>query len=642
MTGSTLPPPRTPGPQAANRLEEIEARRREEERRRKRRELVRHLIGLAILGGAFVWSTVQVARLAWGPSDAPVSERRIPTIRFAHWQLEGGIVQTMHDVARLYEQVQREVHGRQVRVEQIEIPERAYEQWTRTQLIGRTAPDLIEMRGDIWDNLVVRYFVPITDRIDDPNPYNTHEWDDRLARMLDQPPAPPELAGALEGVSWRDTYIDGMQGGWRNNLQDYYGMPLSVFTVRAFANRDVLEAALRWGWEQARADGRDVEDFETHAAPYLPPQDLGAMFDLCETIQAYARANDLKLVPISGSKYTQNIFQGKYFGMSTFGLVATVDRDFDGSLSDAERLAAVLEGQIRYPMNRHIEVGHRVLLDITRYFNPGFMAAQRDQSVFLFAQGYAGMIATGTWDAGSLYKEVGGKFEIMVFDFPIPAPGQKYSDVIRHRGSEAGQQTGFPFGLTKFSRDPDLAIDFMHFMTSRRVNEWLNLRFRWFPANRAAETDELLSKFRPRVEGIGGGNWAMYLSGDTENHYKGKYENYIGAHQPADQPYEAWADKHYRGFMREYTPIYFKYAPADYVRKWVNSYVAATQTEASLGQIRARVLRDGLEGNEDLRRHYVSLVLGQTRRIEDRAVGWHLFQTGLEAYDRRMAEEAAP
>jgi len=171
------------------------------ERRRKRSERIRNWIGFAILGGALAWAVVVVVVRTFGPeSDLSLTQDK-KIIRLVHWQLEGGYVKGMNEAMREYEKLHPDVS-----VQQIDIHERAYNQWVQTQLIGRTAPDLIELRfGPDLANRVVRYFVPITDIVDRPNPYN--EGTD------------------LEGLPWRETYMDGMMGGYFGELQDYYGVP---------------------------------------------------------------------------------------------------------------------------------------------------------------------------------------------------------------------------------------------------------------------------------------------------------------------------------------------------------------------------------------------------------------------------------
>ncbi|HUU23741.1 MAG TPA: hypothetical protein VM389_14500, partial [Phycisphaerae bacterium] len=118
----------------------------EMERRQERKSRLRNLVGLAILVTAMGWSVVHVTILAFGPDSDTALLAGKQVVRFAHWQLEGRCVEALNEACRDYERLKREKDGIDVAVRQIEIPERAYEQWTRTQLIGRTAPDLMELR----------------------------------------------------------------------------------------------------------------------------------------------------------------------------------------------------------------------------------------------------------------------------------------------------------------------------------------------------------------------------------------------------------------------------------------------------------------------------------------------------------------
>ena len=607
--------------------------------RRQCRDRLRNAIGLALLAGAFIWALVTVTVRTFGPHGESALTKDKKVIRFAHWQLEGGFVAAVNDAMREYEALHPDVV-----VEQIDVHERAYSQWVQTQLVGRTAPDLIELR--FLSNLIVRYFTPVTELTNRPNPYNGREWVDRLWPLVKadedrrrealrrqgktaeeiadlippRPDAPPPEAYDLEGMPWRNTYIDGMLGGYFPELQDYYGIPMSVFTVRCYANKQILKAA---------------------AGVTEPPKTFGEFLRLCQAIQDYARANRLKLVPIAGSNYTESMFRGRYWDMAGWGLLDKQDVNDDGGVSAAERLLAFMGGKIDMVRDPYVEAGHRILFDISRYFNPGFMAANRDQSVFLFAQGNAAMIATGTWDAGSLWQQVEGDFDILIFDFPVPAPGEPYADLIPYRCSEAGTTAQGLMGLSKFSRHPEVALDFMHFLTSRLVNEQVNLKWRWFPAIRGAQTDRLLRAFEPRVEGVP--QWITIMDmgvSNTKLRYEQARMSFISAVPQEGAPYEAWLDRHYRGFITGYWNDFRQYAFSDFETLWKDSYTAGVQSEVALLQARARAMRFGQTA--DIERNLLALVMGQTIRMANRAFDWHLYEEAREAYAAREAKGATP
>ncbi len=597
------------------------------EKRRERKSRWRNLLGLAILLAALGWSIVHVTRLAFGPDSDAATRAGKKVIRFAHWQLEGRCVEALNQACRDYEQAKRK-QGIEVAVRQIEIPERAYEQWTRTQLIGRTAPDLIELRW--WQDLVVRYFVPLTEYVEEPNPWNARFGED--ADFAELP--------------WRETYIDNMMGGWNNELRDFYGMPMSLFTIRIYANKTLMERV---------------------AGVTEPPKTLGQFMKICERIKAYAaerRASDptFRLVPIAGSKYTENIYRGRYWAMSTWDLMAQYDENCDGWFDDAERVDAILTGRLDLTTHPNIRAGHRVLYDISRYFDPSFMSARRDQSVLRFARSKAVMIATGTWDAGSLWRQIAGDFVFMVFDFPTPAPDEKYGQYIRHRLTEAGARAGFSMGLTRFSRSKELAVDFMRFLTSRRYNEKLNKAFRWFPAIRGAEPDPILKAFRPEERGTYSVLNLYINPGDTRLRYDQKYQSFISEPEPTDRHYgqflaaargpreaflaqrgllaelclkriadepatrrsypfaqyiQDWREDHYHRYITSFAKDYHELALADFHRGYVSSYHRIVQAEAAIASNRAKAVRTGVA--PQVRRALASTILGQTSKQFDRA-----------------------
>lgn len=619
------------------------------ERRKERAARIKDLIGIVLLALTFGWSIVHVAWITYAV-EGEVFGADKTVIRFAHWQLEGRTVEAMDEAAASY----MELHP-DVAVRQIEVPERAYEQWVRTQLIGRTAPDLIELRGETWDNLVVKYFVPIGEEVEEPNPYNK--------------------GTKLEGVPWRQTYIDSMKGGFREGLQDYYGMPLSIFTIRLFGNKTFLGKVQRhFGRIQPGEDFRK-------------PGTLGTLLQLCRDVERYneemkaARGDEYTpVIPIAGSKYTANMFRNKYWVMGTWGLREGYDSDYDGRIGDGELLRSVYEGRLDLSENPYVWAAHNVLYDLTQHFNTGFVGTNRDQSVLKFTIGNAAMIATGSWDAGNLYKTVDGGFEIAVFDFPTARPeNEKYGKYIAERVSEAGVQAGFPFGLTRFSQNRATAMDFMHYLTSLEVNERINRQFRWFPAIRGAEMDELLEPFEPKVRGVYQ-VFNIYYPGDTQLNYQQDYESFIAAGRPGrgefrsflkaskgrestfvseygglarrvldkyggvpeDYTYEQyladWQQNHYKEFVETYENVFIdrRAGLEDFRRKWKTGYSSVYQTETGLAQQRARAIQQMMvhEPTDDVRNSLQSLTYGQVKRIMTRA--YHL--EDYEAVQQKLQE----
>ena len=137
------------------------------------------------------------------------------TIRFAHWQLESGLRDAYDRLAAGYMRLHPEV-----RVEQLPIPETVFPNWMHTQLIGGTAPDLIEIGQGDSNEILATYFEPLTADLDRPNPYNQ---DNDLAR-----------------TPWRDTFIDGLSHAYNQEL-------LNTTRSRAACSRSASSTTGRCG-----------------------------------------------------------------------------------------------------------------------------------------------------------------------------------------------------------------------------------------------------------------------------------------------------------------------------------------------------------------------------------------------------------
>ena len=135
--------------------------------------------GYALLAVAYVLSAILVFR--------HVSRSAEPgrvTIRVCQWQLETGVREAFDAMIRRYEQINPRFH-----VVQIAVPGGPlYTSWVLTQMVGGTGPDLVQYTWNAPD--IPRMLQPITADVEKPNPYTK--------------------GTPLEGVPWRDTFIDGM------------------------------------------------------------------------------------------------------------------------------------------------------------------------------------------------------------------------------------------------------------------------------------------------------------------------------------------------------------------------------------------------------------------------------------------------
>lgn len=409
-------------------------------------------------------------------------------IRIAHWQLELGVREGLDALIAKFE-AQKAAEGHPVKVVQIPVTERAYGQYVTTQMVGGSPPDLIEL-NPFPREFFARYSLPLSKTIQQPNAMiarHLAEWEattnlapERAAYL----PAYRELANR----PWMDTFTDGLRQQYNEDLQEYFGVGFSQFTVRMFYNKNLYRRIL--GHDRA-------------------PDSYRRLLDDCERIRTYARQQGLTLSPIASSRYQVGMMQGRYLSSVTADAVRQFDRDYDGWSWSEELIAGMLTGAWS-PDHPKYRAGIGLMLALADYFPRGFMAIDRMDAGFAFVQGRAAMITSGSWDARSFLKQIEDqpadqRFDVGVFSIPMLAPddpeyGRYYAGAV----SEANTGTGFAFGITRASPHPDLCIEFLQFCTTPEANTLLNQYAQWIPAVRGAVPTELLKAFEPSYVGYWG------------------------------------------------------------------------------------------------------------------------------------------
>lgn len=406
------------------------------------------LCGLSLLAATFAFSLWKIGTRAAADNDPSVR-----VIRIAHWQLEDGVSDAIDAAARDYERLHPDV-----RIQQMRIPERVYPNWVTTQLVGGIAPDLVQIGKGIDAERLVRYFRPITDDVMLPNPYNR--------------------GTTFETTPWRDTYLDGMVSGFDEAQQDYYGAPLFMATVRMYANVTLLH--------------------QITGATELP-RSLDELLALCSQAEAYAQQSGRPLMPIAGSRYNAPFLIERLFRSVTQRLNLELSTNRQLTTDSEHLMAALLQGtwDLDTPS---IRAGLTLAGDVGRQMQPGFLQLAREDATFLFQQNRALFIATGSWDATTLINS--SPFEIRVFDLPIPHPTHPaYGKHLLGRHSEASLRSYGPFGVSRVSAHPDIALDFMRFITSIAQNQHFADRSGWLPVIDGVRPRENIAAFAPVVDG---------------------------------------------------------------------------------------------------------------------------------------------
>lgn len=425
----------------------------------------------AVIVGLFLlwahWAVVSY-RAAEEPKDKKV-------IRIGHWQLEPGVQNALNYAAAEYEKLHPDV-----RIVQDRIPESTYGQWVTCQLMGGTAPDILEigigLPNHVWLAFAQRYLLPITSYVEKPNPYNR--------------------GTSLESVPWRQTFVDGMVGGYQQELQEFLRVPLSVHGFRILYNADLLK----------RLTGLSS-----------PPGTFTEWIALCQRISKMSDARGQRYVAVAGSAYHFGFWDQMLFSPALAGLTGYADFNRDGILGIDELGLAIGTGRVDLTGDT-FQSYLKMMRMVTDQFQRGFNGLTRDEAVFLFSQQRAVFLLAGSFDLGGVLEVAKGRFEVGVMDFPFPRkPDINLPGVLpgpRHEA--AGGQ--FPFSITRTSKHPEIALDFLQFLTGVEMNGKLNELIGWIPAIREAPIAPSLQAYQPSGEGLYGvpsGLANFGISGDS-------------------------------------------------------------------------------------------------------------------------------
>ncbi len=413
----------------------------------------RKIFTVLLIGGALYALAALVVLLRPG---AALSTDKRTVIRISHWQVEAGPREALEAMIERYEELNPDV-----RVEQIAVPGRAYTRWVRTQLIGEMAPDIIEFSGGNTD-IAPRFFDPIGKYVAEPNPYNR--------------------GTPLEGMRWRDTFIDGLNtpAAYLERLSDYYAITMCVVTMRLFYNPELLEEI---------TGSRE------------PPRTYVELREIEERIVAYREREGRRVSLYAGSEFTGQMLNERLVSGAGMDLSFRLDRFREQGSRAPQMALEYLRGNwsFRSPV---LYAGLENSREAARYMRPGFQQMDRDAATQEFLRGQAVLIFTGTWDATSL--KTMAPFEVGVDHVPWPAKSDGTKEGRFYWGpiSDGEASTSMPFYLNKQSPHKDEAIDFLRFATSLEGNTlWMEMSG-WNPAIRGIELPEELEIFQHKFDGF--------------------------------------------------------------------------------------------------------------------------------------------
>ena len=409
-------------------------------------------IGFALLGAAYLIAFFLVAQR----SVQKVTSDRI-TIRLSQWQLEGGVRESIDAIIRRYEELNPHVH-----VVQIAVPGGAtYLPWIQAQMVGGTGPDLAEYSWP-WPD-TARNFLPISAEVMKPNPYNK--------------------GTPLEGVPWRDTFIDGMASpdNFVQTLSQYYGVSMTTGQNRIVYNRDLLK----------KITGSDA-----------PPRTYREFMAICDQVRAYAKAHGLNLAPLANSRTTHFTLTNEIVQTMTTQLDERLDFRHRLQLSPEDVGRSFLRGEWSYEAPE-VAAAFTELREVGLVSTPGFQQRERDSALTDFVSLRAVMVVAPAWEASSL--KVICPFPLGAFRFPYPREDDPvYGHFAKGPFGEGQVLTGMPFYLNRHSAHRAEALDFLRFMSSQEGSTIFTNVSNWLPVVIGVKPSDFSAQFQIQPNGY---NW---------------------------------------------------------------------------------------------------------------------------------------
>ena len=371
-----------------------------------------------------------------GSKNKKSPESAAKTITIAHWQLEDGFREGIDYAIKEFEKLKAE-QGERVKVIQNAIPSRGYSQWYITQLISGNPADVIELTPS--PEIQSRYFMPLSEHIVKPNPFNK--------------------GTPCEKIAWKDTFTDGMDGALNPIFAEYFGAGIFRHCQRVYVNLDLLKAAT--GSEKT-------------------PETLEEWIECCKKIEEYGQKINKPLIPIGVrgiGKTTVGMFFSRYFAQTNNHYNDTLSLFGDARIPNLEMFSAFGEGKLDIDrMLAPVEMMH----EIGKYFSEGFTTTDSQQTKFLFFTGNVCFFPEGTWDAWSMVNNT--PFKVKIIRMPSISPTGKYKNIYSDRIYENAFGVSGKFGITKASRHPELALEFLQFLTSWKINQKTMMEFCKWPA----------------------------------------------------------------------------------------------------------------------------------------------------------------
>ncbi|MCP5531355.1 MAG: extracellular solute-binding protein [Opitutaceae bacterium] len=371
---------------------------------------------------------------SWVQRGSIEAEPGVLTLRIGHFTTDPQFIGFLDQAGAEYERL-----NPGVRVRQMAIPRQMYLQWLRTQLVGETAPEIMQfayfMPG--VEEMVMHQFTVLNTWVNQPNPYRSHE---------------------TGNLAWKDTFLDGLNSrdAYNEKLRAYFGIPLIMGGYSFFYN------------ETMRA-GLGIKP---------PPWSYR---DFCEVAGVLERANEMTkvggaVVPIVGSEQSSYALFKMLFSSVTQSLLLDLDSNFDLRVSHEEAATGYFLGRWNY-QNTEVQRGLQLIREGSRLMNNGFSQIQKQDGVARFLQG-RGLALAGSQTDLTFFRGA-ATFEVGETSFPLPDESDPtYGRYVLGPVNERSGSSTLTLGVLR-SPQQRRAVDFLQFLTGSAMTELLKQETQW-------------------------------------------------------------------------------------------------------------------------------------------------------------------
>jgi ABC-type glycerol-3-phosphate transport system substrate-binding protein len=376
---------------------------------------------------------------------ATTSDPGTVTLRVGHFTIDPSFRIFMDKAAAAYTRLHPHV-----RIKQLDVPRQVYPQWQRTQIVGDTAPEIMQFaffNAGIED-MVMHRFMVLDTWAEKPNPY----------RLGDETP-------------WKETFLDGLgsRDSYSDKLRAYFGIPLIMGGYRFFYNETMREtqqlAAAPWTYREFGKLARALRQ-------------AGVTDESGRAVR-----------PLVASDYSSYSTFKMLFASVTQPLLFSLDRNYDLQITGRDTGMGMLEGRWNYH-TEEVQAALHLMRETADLMNPGFEQLRKQDGVLQFVQS-RGLGMGGAHIDVTYLKEL-APFKVGESAFPVPDRlDPVYGRYVLGPVTELQGSSTLTFGVLR-SPLQEQALDFLQFLTGTEMMALLRQETGWRVAVRDPKNAESL------------------------------------------------------------------------------------------------------------------------------------------------------